>query len=122
MKSINRSHFLTKMALSASGAPVMLKLGYSNTGNYFAYKKADEFVDIKISHGRIRGVRNEGINIFKGIPYAGNISGNRRFRRPASLEPWTGVCDTLQLGVPTLQSGGRGGPAPVEDCLFLLLK
>lgn len=119
MKSINRRQFLTRMTLSASAALVMSKLGYSNAVNYLAYKRADEFIDIEVSHGMIRGIRDDGVNIFKGIPYAGRVSGDRRFRRPAPLEPWTGLRDALQLGAPAMQSGGRGALAPAEDCLFL---
>ena len=74
---------------------------------------------LKLRHGKIRGVRTDGVNIFKGIPYAGRISGDRRFRRPAPLEPWAGVRDALQLGAPAIQSPRRNEPPPAEDCLFL---
>ena len=78
---------------------------------------------IEISHGKIRGIRTEGVNIFKGIPYAGRISGDRRFRRPAPLEPWKGIRDAIRLGTPAMQSPktvyGIDEPQPGEDCLFL---
>ena len=78
---------------------------------------------VEISHGKIRGIRTEGVNIFKGIPYAGRISGDRRFRRPAPLEPWKGVRDAIRLGTPAMQSPktvyGIDEPQPGEDCLFL---
>ena len=76
-------------------------------------------IEVEISHGKIRGVREEGVNIFKGIPYAGRISGDRRFRRPAALVPWSGVRDALRLGAPAIQPSqakrtgtGRGLPVP----------
>lgn len=87
-----------------------------------AFKQFDEYIEVEITHGKIRGVRNEGVNIFRGIPYAGKISGDRRFGRPAPLQPWTGVRDALQLGAPTIQDGqtrGLNEPKPNEDCLFL---
>jgi para-nitrobenzyl esterase len=119
MKSINRRQFVNRMSLSAAAAIAFSKFGYSTPG-YFAYQNsAIDYVDIEITQGKIRGIRTEGVNIFKGIPYAGRVSGDRRFRRPAPLEPWTGVRDALQLGAPAMQSGGRGTPAPAEDCLFL---
>ena len=49
----------------------------------------------------------------------GRISGDRRFRRPAPLDPWTGVRDALQLGAPAIQAPRRNEPDPSEDCLFL---
>jgi para-nitrobenzyl esterase len=76
-------------------------------------------IDIEIYHGKIRGLRNEGVNIFKGIPYAGRVSGDRRFRRPSKLEPWSGVRDALQLGAPAIQPPRKNEPEPAEDCLFL---
>jgi len=76
-------------------------------------------IEVEISHGKIRGIREEGVNIFKGIPYAGRVSGDRRFRRPAELEPWSGVRDTVQLGAPAIQPSRQNEPEPAEDCLFL---
>lgn len=71
------------------------------------------------SHGLVRGQRTRGVNIYKGIPYAGKVSGERRFRRPGPLQPWTGVLDALQPGAPAIQPARRNEPPPAEDCLFL---
>ncbi len=76
-------------------------------------------IEVEISHGKIRGIRVKGVNIFKGVPYAGRVSGDRRFRRPAELEPWTGTREALQLGAPAIQPPRQGEPEPAEDCLFL---
>ncbi len=76
-------------------------------------------IEVEISHGKIIGARDRGVNIFKGIPYAGSVSGERRFRRPAELEPWTGVREALQLRAPAIQSPRHNEPEPAEDCLFL---
>ena len=87
------------------------------------HTSGEEFVTTGTSYGKIKGHREQGVNIFKGIPYAGKTSGDRRFRRPAPLQPWTGVRDALQLGAPAIQTsdGSRGinEPAKNEDCLFL---
>jgi para-nitrobenzyl esterase len=76
-------------------------------------------VEVEISHGKLRGVRQDGVNVFKGIPYAGRVSGDRRFRRPAELQPWPGVRDALDLGAPAIQPPRPNEPDPAEDCLFL---
>lgn len=78
-----------------------------------------ELSETEITHGKIRGSRTEGVNTFKGIPYAGQVSGAYRFRRPAPLQPWTGVRDALELGAPAIQPPRRNEPEPAEDCLFL---
>ena len=36
-------------------------------------------IEVETTHGTLRGIREKGVNIFKGIPYAGSVSGARRF-------------------------------------------
>lgn len=86
---------------------------------YNAWDIPEEWVEVETSKGKIKGMRSTGVNIFKGIPYAGKVSGDRRFKRPAPLEPWTGVRDTYELGAPAIQAPRRNEPTPAEDCLFL---
>jgi para-nitrobenzyl esterase len=76
-------------------------------------------IDADTTYGMVRGIREKGVNIFKGIPYAGSVSGERRFRRPVELKPWAGVRDALQFGAPAIQSPRQNEPDPAEDCLFL---
>ncbi|QHV93886.1 carboxylesterase family protein [Spirosoma endbachense] len=112
MHMIQRRDFLTQLSL-ATAAISLPQVAFPSA------PKADEFVEVAITHGRIRGMRKEGVNLFKGIPYGGRISGDRRFRRPAPLEKWTGVRDALEFGAPAIQNPRRNEPAPSEDCLFL---
>jgi para-nitrobenzyl esterase len=115
---INRRQFVTRMSLASAAAMTLPKLVYSSW-----YQTPDEYIKVEVSHGKIRGIRSEGVNIFRGIPYAGRISGDRRFRRPAPLEAWAGVRDALRLGNPAIQppnqTYGVNEPPPAEDCLFL---
>jgi para-nitrobenzyl esterase len=97
MSIIDRRNFLSQLAL-ATASLSLPGVAFS------AVSKPEEFVEVEVTHGKIRGVRNDGVNIFKGIPYAGKVSGDRRFRRPAPLEPWTGVREALQLGAPAIQA------------------
>lgn len=115
---LTRRQFLSGVSLSSAAAVMLPKYIRSHS-----FLKAEEYVTIEIGHGKLRGIRSEGVNIFKGIPYAGRISGDRRFRRPAPLEPWAGIRDALRLGAPAIQPAnqtyGINEPAPAEDCLFL---
>jgi para-nitrobenzyl esterase len=115
---INRRQFVTRMSLATAATVVLPK-----SLNSLAYPNAEEYVTVEITHGKIRGIRTRGINIFKGIPYAGRNSGERRFLRPAPLEPWKGIRDAIRLGTPAMQSPktvyGIDEPQPGEDCLFL---
>ena len=112
MEPIHRREFLSKITL-ATAAISIPQFSFSQSG------RADEFVETEITHGKIKGARKDGVNIFKGIPYGGRISGDRRFRRPAPLEKWTGVRSALEFGAPAIQPPRRNEPAPSEDCLFL---
>jgi para-nitrobenzyl esterase len=115
---ISRRNFINSASLTSAAAVAMPQLFYSSL-----FQKAPEYVTVEITHGKIRGERTEGVNIFRGIPYGGKISGDRRFRRPVALEPWAGVRDTLRLGNPAIQppkqTYGLNEPDPAEDCLFL---
>jgi para-nitrobenzyl esterase len=115
---ISRRQFVTRVSLTAAAAAAMPRLVYSSLNS-----DAEEYVTVEIAHGKLRGVRTEGVNIFRGIPYTGRISGDRRFRRPAPLENWAGIRDALRLGNPAIQppkqTYGLNEPDPAEDCLFL---
>ena len=84
MNTIGRRDFLSRLSLAAAAFSIPDYV-------FSSFAKPEELVEAEITHGRIRGMRKEGVNIFKGIPYAGRVSGDRRFRRPAPLEPWTSV-------------------------------
>ena len=84
MDTLDRRDFLSRLSLAIAGFSIPNYVFSSST-------QPEEFVEAEITHGRIRGMRKEGVNIFKGIPYAGRVSGDRRFRGPAPLERWTGV-------------------------------
>ena len=47
----------------------------------FAASGAREYIEVETSYGRIRGSKMEGLETFKGIPYAGSVSGANRFHR-----------------------------------------
>ncbi|MHA4741769.1 carboxylesterase/lipase family protein [Dyadobacter sp. MSC1_007] len=111
MNVIARRQFLSQLSL-ASAAVATAGFGFTTNG------KRDSFVEVEIAPGKLRGVRHEGVNIFRGIPYGGKVSGDRRFRRPAPVEPWTGVRSSV-FGAPAMQPPRNNEPAPAEDCLFL---
>jgi para-nitrobenzyl esterase len=80
------------------------------------------FVEVKTTRGRVRGARSARLATFKGIPYAGSVTGANRFKAAPPLAAWTGVRDALQLAAPAPQPGRPAStrePAPAEDCLFL---
>jgi para-nitrobenzyl esterase len=113
---MKRRKFINRISLSLAGATLLSEFSYP-AGNLLKIRQ--EYTDAETAYGKIRGTRIEGVNIFKGVPYAGKVSGDRRFRRPAPLEPWTGIREALLPGAPSMQSPRRNEPDPAEDCLFL---
>src|SRR5512139_1068929 len=109
--SSSRREFFTGSAMALAGRTILAQTD-----------KAD-YVEVETSGGRVRGQRGKGICTFKGIPYAGNVSGANRFKAAPPLQPWKGVRDALSLGAPSWQPGktyyGVNEPAPDENCLFL---
>ncbi len=78
------------------------------------------FAEAKTSAGVVRGIAGSGLVTFRGIPYAGPVSGANRFKAAPPLRPWAGVRDAVEFGAPSWQPGQRRGePAMAEDCLFL---
>ena len=53
---------------------------------------------VKTQHGEVRGSVADGVNTFKGIPYAAPPFGANRLRPPQPVEPWSGVRDALAYG------------------------
>ena len=117
MKNISRKQFLKQSAIGLGS--VMLLSGF----DFPSGTSKLDFVISNTAFGKIRGFRERGVNIFKGIPYSGSVSGKYRFSRPAKLEPWKDVRDAYKLGTPAMQSPktvyGINEPQPGEDCLFL---
>ena len=81
------------------------------------------FVKVETANGWVRGGHCRGALVFKGIPYAGDVSGANRFRTAPQVKSWKGVFDATHLGPPTLQrpknTYGEQEPAQDENCLVL---
>jgi len=67
-------------------------------------------------HGQVRGYRDNGVNVFKGVRYGADTA-PRRFMAPLAPHPWSGVRDALEHGPSSPQSSRED--ATSEDCLFL---
>ena len=67
------------------------------------------------SLGALRGATERGVRVWRGIPYAEQPVGDRRFQAPVPAQPWSGVRDAVEHGpVPpqgrSFVGGGRDDP------------
>ena len=79
--------------------------------------------------GTIEGTEEDGLCVFRGVPFAAPPLGALRFRAPQPVEPWEGVREAKSFGPIALQAANPmleallPPPDPVqpqsEDCLFL---
>jgi para-nitrobenzyl esterase len=118
---MDRRKFLTNTSLAMASVAGNSAIGAAR----FAWSRPApaETIEVKTAYGRLRGTRKGDLVTFKGIPYAGPVSGQNRFKAPPPLIPWTGVRDASTPGPPSFQpsrpSFGTEEPFPSEDCLVL---
>src|SRR5438093_6361992 len=121
LRFLNRRMFLVQgsAALAGLASGSVMSTGRSGWGR----SSNTETVEAKTAYGRLRGKRTGDLVAFKGVPYAGSVSGVNRFKAPPPLAPWTGVREAFTSGPPAVQpkrpSFGVDEPFPSEDCLVL---
>lgn len=85
---------------------------------------------VKVEGGLVEGVIEDGVEVFKGIPFAAPPVGDLRWKAPQPVEPWRGVLLCDQFAKAPLQKEqarkpkgwknvGEMNSAMSEDCLYL---
>lgn len=81
---------------------------------------------VRVDSGLLEGVIEDGVTVYKGIPYAAPPVGEWRWRPPQPVAPWTGVRRAAEFGPNCMQgrfgppqAGGAQAPRVSEDCLYL---
>ena len=91
-----------------------------------ASKSENPVVDT--ASGKVRGVVNNGVYVFRGIPYGASTAGANRFLPARKPEPWTGIRNAFENGhtasqvMPAASAIGfglRSNAMQGEDCLVL---
>ena len=84
---------------------------------------AQPLVRTHVETGDIEGVVEDGLAVYKAIPYAAPPVGNLRWREPQPAAPWTGVLKTDKFGPlpPQPTRPGRTADMMSEDCLYLAI-
>jgi para-nitrobenzyl esterase len=85
---------------------------------------------VRTTAGSVRGYVQDGVQVFKGVPYGASTAAANRFMPPQPPQPWTGVRDAFEYGprAPQVVGGEPEEMLPTdpreaqgEDCLVLNL-
>lgn len=76
---------------------------------------------VKVEGGLLQGTVEDGLRVYRGIPYAAPPVGDLRWRLPQPAPKWDGVRAADQFGRACIQTNAAIAnlPAPSEDCLYL---
>ncbi|MCX2949151.1 carboxylesterase/lipase family protein [Lentzea sp. NEAU-D7] len=65
-------------------------------------------VEVRVTGGTVRGTAEQGMAVFRGIPFAAPPVGELRFAAPQPVEAWDGVREALEFGPPPPQAAVFG--------------
>ncbi|WP_062348797.1 carboxylesterase/lipase family protein [Herbidospora yilanensis] len=71
--------------------------------------------EVRTAAGVLRGTREAGLAVFRGVPFAEPPVGALRFRAPRPARSWDGVRPALEHGPPPPQSGVLGASGKAGD-------
>ena len=74
---------------------------------------------VKTVYGDIRGIYQDGVHKYYGIPFAKPPLNELRFAPPQDAEPWSGVLDCVKKKPSALQVPDKSNTSYSEDCLYL---
>jgi para-nitrobenzyl esterase len=79
---------------------------------------AQQPAPVKVEGGLVQGKVEDGLTVYKGIPFAAPPVGELRWRAPQPLVKWEGVKQTIDFAASPIQ-GGNPPSGKSEDCLYL---
>ncbi|PJJ07651.1 carboxylesterase type B [Flavobacterium sp. 1] len=74
--------------------------------------------EVQVKQGKLVGTAEDGLLVFKGIPFAKPPIGNLRWRAPQPVKKWEGVLKADKFAPGPIQ-GGNPPSGKSEDCLYL---
>ena len=83
-----------------------------------AYTFAQQPAPVKVKQGMVQGTFEDGLTVYKGIPFAAPPVGDLRWRAPQPAAKWDGVKQADKFAPAPIQ-GGTPPSGKSEDCLYL---
>jgi para-nitrobenzyl esterase len=108
---------LTRRTLLSGGAATAAILSTLRPARAFAPTDATG----ETTFGKIKGVFDNGVYIFRGVPYGASTEGAGRFLPPQKPSAWAGVKDAVEYGPRSWQTANNPNNRQTmsEDCLVL---
>ena len=73
---------------------------------------------VRIEGGSVQGAYEDGLTVYRGIPFATPPVGDLRWRAPQPVEKWDSVKETVKFAPACIQGKmmgpGGSGPAPAR--------
>ncbi|MEQ1798394.1 MAG: carboxylesterase family protein [Lacibacter sp.] len=79
---------------------------------------AQQPAPVKVNEGLLQGVYENGLTVYKGIPFAAPPVGELRWRAPQPPAKWDGTKQVVKFA-PAPMQGGNPPSGKSEDCLYL---
>jgi para-nitrobenzyl esterase len=79
---------------------------------------AQQPAPVRVEQGLVQGASEDGLTVYRGIPFATPPVGDLRWRAPQPAAKWADVRQTTTFGPKPIQGSGTG-PDMSEDCLYL---
>lgn len=79
---------------------------------------AQNLTEVEVEQGRLQGIGEAGLAIFKGIPFAAPPVDELRWKAPQPPATWEGIKEAYEYAPSPYQPGGNPSGMS-EDCLYL---
>src|SRR5215212_10942552 len=73
---------------------------------------------VKVNEGLVQGTFEDGLTVYRGIPFAAPPIGDLRWKAPQPVAKWEGVRQANKFSPAPIQ-GGNPPSGKSEDCLYL---
>ena len=104
--------------------------GFQSSAAYAQMPESIDPVTVSVEAGTLQGSRENGVLVFRGVPYSASPTGSYRWRPPQPVQSWPGVrsatahepacVQPVDLDTTVANFGGVNG-AQSEDCLYLTI-